>query len=164
MQKQQQIPFRNDRKKSKGKCRSNSRFPSGMTERKARANAEATADSLQELQKEKQGQMQKQQQIPFRNDRKKSKGKCRRRSGFPAGMTERKARARAKVRALDELPGSPYPPKSLRKKLPRRLKKPGFWAGIAGWAAAGTGTGLVAATVAAGSGFASVGAAGGLPE
>jgi hypothetical protein len=43
---QQQIPFRNGRKKSKG----NSRFPPGMTERKAR-----------------------QQQIPFRNDRKKSK-------------------------------------------------------------------------------------------
>jgi hypothetical protein len=48
MRKQQQIPCRNDRKKSKGKCRSNSRFPSGMKERKARANAEAEADSRQE--------------------------------------------------------------------------------------------------------------------
>jgi hypothetical protein len=47
---QQQIPFGYDRKKSKGNC--NSRFPSGMTERKARANAraraKATTDSLWE--------------------------------------------------------------------------------------------------------------------
>jgi hypothetical protein len=51
---EKQIPFGNDRKKSKGK--SNSRFPSGMTERKARARARAratarataTADSLRE--------------------------------------------------------------------------------------------------------------------
>jgi hypothetical protein len=42
----QQIPFRNDRKKSKGKSKSCGRFPSGMTERKARATA--AADSLQE--------------------------------------------------------------------------------------------------------------------
>jgi len=39
---QQQIPFRNDRKK--GKC--NSRFPSGMTERKASAKASAAATFL----------------------------------------------------------------------------------------------------------------------
>jgi hypothetical protein len=41
-------PKGNDRKKNKGKCKS--RFPSGMTERKARANAKATeeADSLRE--------------------------------------------------------------------------------------------------------------------
>jgi hypothetical protein len=46
----QQIPYRNDRKKSKGKSNSNSRFPAGMTERtaRARATAIATADSLQE--------------------------------------------------------------------------------------------------------------------
>jgi hypothetical protein len=39
---QKQIPFRNDSKKSKG----NSRFPSGMTARKAKATA--AADSLRE--------------------------------------------------------------------------------------------------------------------
>ncbi len=42
--KQKQIPFRNDRKNGKGNDRS--RFPSGMTERTARAMAEA--DSLRE--------------------------------------------------------------------------------------------------------------------
>jgi len=56
----EQIPFRNDRQKGKGKGRGkgkgkrkyNSRFPSGMTDRKARATAKAkentTSDSLQE--------------------------------------------------------------------------------------------------------------------
>jgi hypothetical protein len=48
----QQIPFRNDGKKGKGnsKGKGYSRFPSGMTERKATttARAKATADSLQE--------------------------------------------------------------------------------------------------------------------
>jgi hypothetical protein len=41
---QKQIPFGNDSKKSKFKCRSG--FPSGMTARKANANA--NADSLRE--------------------------------------------------------------------------------------------------------------------
>jgi hypothetical protein len=45
---QQQISFGNDRKKSKGMGKSNSRFPAGMTDRKARAWAKATADFLRE--------------------------------------------------------------------------------------------------------------------
>jgi hypothetical protein len=44
----QQIPFGNDSQKSKCKCNSDSRFPSGMTARKASASATATADSLRE--------------------------------------------------------------------------------------------------------------------
>jgi hypothetical protein len=46
--KQQQIPFGNDRQKNKGNSKSRSRFPPGMTDRKARATAKATADSLRE--------------------------------------------------------------------------------------------------------------------
>jgi hypothetical protein len=63
---EQQVPFRNDRQKGKGKGKDNSkgrgkgkgnsqskgkgnsRFPAGMTDRKARAKATATAGSLQE--------------------------------------------------------------------------------------------------------------------
>jgi hypothetical protein len=41
-------PEGNDRKKSKSKNNCNSRFPEGMTERKARARTTATADSLRE--------------------------------------------------------------------------------------------------------------------
>jgi len=44
MQKQQQIPCGNDSKKGKSNGKNNSRFPAGMTDRKARA----TADSLWE--------------------------------------------------------------------------------------------------------------------
>ncbi|MEO7028585.1 MAG: hypothetical protein ABI147_04200 [Acidobacteriaceae bacterium] len=51
-QDKQQVPFGNDRKKSKGKgkgnSKGNSRFPAGMTERKARAKATTTAGSLRE--------------------------------------------------------------------------------------------------------------------
>jgi hypothetical protein len=65
-----------------------------MTDRKAKARAKA--DSLREGQKEKQGR----RQIPFGNDRQKSKGKGN--SRFPAGMTERKARARATADSLWE--------------------------------------------------------------
>jgi hypothetical protein len=45
---EQQIPFRNDRKKGKGNGKDKSRFPSGMTERKAKATAKTKADSLRE--------------------------------------------------------------------------------------------------------------------
>jgi len=48
MKLEQQVPFRNDRKKSKRKSKYNSRLPSGMTARKAMANTNTTADSLQE--------------------------------------------------------------------------------------------------------------------
>jgi hypothetical protein len=41
------------------------------------------------------------QQIPFRNDRKKSKGNCN--SGFPPGMTRRKARAKTSAKAKGSL-------------------------------------------------------------
>jgi hypothetical protein len=47
-----------------------------MTKRKARATA-------------------RRQQIPFRNDRKKGKGNCKNNSGFPKGMTKRRARTKA---------------------------------------------------------------------
>jgi len=90
---EKQIPFGNDRKKGQGKDRS--RFPEGMTERKATAEA----DSLQESQIEKQWQRQRQEQIPFRNDRKKGNDNDNGRSRFPSGMTDRKATARAKAEA-----------------------------------------------------------------
>jgi hypothetical protein len=45
---QKQIPFGNDRKKSKSKSKDNNRSPEGMTERKAPARAKTTADSLRE--------------------------------------------------------------------------------------------------------------------
>jgi hypothetical protein len=40
---QRQIPFRNDRKKIKGNYNGNSRFPAGMTTRKAKADSELCA-------------------------------------------------------------------------------------------------------------------------
>jgi hypothetical protein len=38
-----QIPGASDRKKAKSTCKGNSRFPPGMTDRKAKATAKATA-------------------------------------------------------------------------------------------------------------------------
>ncbi len=43
---QQQIPFGNDKQKSKNKNKCNSRFPAGMTTRKAKARARTTAVGL----------------------------------------------------------------------------------------------------------------------
>jgi hypothetical protein len=62
-----------------------SRFPAGMTERKATATASATteADSSAAL----------------RNDNQKGKSKCKDNSRFPSGMTERKASASASAKA-----------------------------------------------------------------
>jgi len=44
--------------------------------------------------------MQKQQQIPCGNDSKKGKSNGKNNSGFPVGMTDRKATARAFLLAL----------------------------------------------------------------
>ena len=79
---QKQIPFGNDRQNGNGKGKSG--FPSGMTDRKAKAKATA-----------------RQKQIPFGNDRQngKSKGNGKGKSGFPSGMTDRTATAKAKATA-----------------------------------------------------------------
>jgi hypothetical protein len=64
-----------------------SRFPAGMTERKAKAKASASATTEADS------------SAALRNDNQKGKSKCKDNSRFPSGMTERKARASAKAKA-----------------------------------------------------------------
>ena len=73
------LRVRDDSQKSESNNNGSSRFPEGMTERKATAKATAAAGSL-------------------RDDRKKGEGNGNGGSRFPQGMTERKARAVGCVR------------------------------------------------------------------
>ena len=101
-----QIPFGDDRKN----CRSRSRFPSGMTERKARAKAKAEESFASANDnppfRERKGRPPRSLANPvrggFRDDRKNGKSRSR----FPSGMTARKARAKAKAKTKQEqIPG-----------------------------------------------------------
>jgi hypothetical protein len=82
---QKQIPFGNDRKKGKSKGKSNSKNQCGdlSTAPRERPRGSGRDDGF----------------VGVASGDDKRKRKCKRRSRFPSGMTERKARAKTKAKA-----------------------------------------------------------------